>query len=107
MDFLGVVINYILNLGAPVFVPFIMLLAGLVVRMKFRDAASAAITLGVAFVGMSMLIGFMVDAIGVAAQTMMNRTGLELSIVDGGWTTMANISGHGLTHSPCSRFRLA
>lgn len=92
MDFLGVVINYILNLGAPVFVPFIMLLAGLVVRMKFRDAASAAITLGVAFVGMSMLIGFMVDAIGVAAQTMMNRTGLELSIVDGGWTTMANIS---------------
>ena len=45
MDFLGVVINYILNLGAPVFVPFIMLLAGLVVRMKFRDAASAAITL--------------------------------------------------------------
>lgn len=92
MDFLGVVINYILNLGAPVFVPFIMLLAGLVVRMKFRDAASAAITLGVAFVGMSMLIGFMVDAIGVAAQTMMQRTGLELSIVDGGWTTMANIS---------------
>ncbi|EAM7071519.1 PTS galactitol transporter subunit IIC [Salmonella enterica] len=92
MDFLGVVINYVLNLGAPVFVPFIMLLAGLVVRMKFRDAASAAITLGVAFVGMSMLIGFMVDAIGVAAQTMMNRTGLELSIVDGGWTTMANIS---------------
>lgn len=92
MDFLGVVINYILNLGAPVFVPFIMLLAGLVVRMKFHDAASAAITLGVAFVGMSMLIGFMVDAIGVAAQTMMQRTGLELSIVDGGWTTMANIS---------------
>lgn len=92
MDFLGVVINYILNLGAPVFVPFIMLLAGLAVRMKFRDAASAAITLGVAFVGMSMLIGFMVDAIGVAAQTMMQRTGLELSIVDGGWTTMANIS---------------
>lgn len=89
------------------FVPFIMLLAGLVVRMKFRDAASAAITLGVAFVGMSMLIGFMVDAIGVAAQTMMQRTGLELSIVDGGWTTMANISGHGLTPLPCSLFRLA
>lgn len=92
MGFTGVVINYILNLGAPVFVPFIMLLAGLVVRMKMRDAISAAITLGVAFVGMSMLIGFMVDAIGIAARVMMGRTGLELSIVDGGWTTMANIS---------------
>lgn len=92
MEFLGSVINYVLNLGAPVFVPFIMLIAGLIVRMKFKDAASAAITLGVAFVGMSMLIGFMVGAIGAAAQTMMERTGLELSIIDGGWTTMANIS---------------
>lgn len=92
MNFLSTIINYILALGAPVFVPLIMLLAGLIVRMKFKDAASAAITLGVAFVGMSMLIGFMVGAIGVAAQTMMKRTGLELSIIDGGWTTMANIS---------------
>lgn len=92
MEFLGTIINYILNLGAPVFVPFIMLIAGLIVRMKFRDGASAAITLGVAFVGMSMLIGFMVGAIGSAAQTMMERTGIELSIVDGGWTTMANVS---------------
>lgn len=92
MDFLGVVINYILALGAPVFVPVIMLIAGLAVRMSLREAASAALTLGVAFVGMSMLIGFMVDAIGIAAQTMMARTGLALSIVDGGWTTMANIS---------------
>ena len=92
MDFLGTVINYILNLGAPVFVPIIMLIAGLIVRMKLRDGISAAITLGVAFVGMSMLIAFMVGAIGSAAQTMMERTGIELSIVDGGWTTMANVS---------------
>jgi len=92
MEFLSSVVSYILNLGAPVFVPFIMLIAGLIVRMKFRDAFSAAITLGVAFVGMSMLIGFMVSAIGAAAQTMMARTGLELSIIDGGWTTMANVS---------------
>lgn len=92
MEFLGSIVNYVLNLGAPVFVPFIMLIAGLIVRMNIKDAASAAITLGVAFVGMSMLIGFMVGAIGAAAQTMMARTGLELSIIDGGWTTMANVS---------------
>lgn len=92
MDFLSTIINYVLNLGASVFVPFIMLLGGLIVRMKIKDATSAAITLGVAFVGMSMLIGFMVSAIGSAAQTMMERTGLELSIIDGGWTTMANVS---------------
>lgn len=92
MNFLGNIINYILALGAPIFVPFIMLLAGLIVRMKFKDATSAAITLGVAFVGMNMLIGFMVGVVGLAAQSMMKRIGLELSIIDGGWTTMANIS---------------
>lgn len=35
MDFLAQIINYILNLGAPVFVPFIMLLAGLCVKNAF------------------------------------------------------------------------
>lgn len=46
MDFLAQIINYALNLGAPVFVPFIMLLAGLCVKMRFKEASSAAITLG-------------------------------------------------------------
>ncbi|ROC60477.1 PTS galactitol transporter subunit IIC [Klebsiella quasipneumoniae] len=92
MNYLEIIINYVLALGSPVFVPFIMLIGGLIVRMHFKDAASSAITLGVAFVGMSLLIGFMVNAVGPAAESMMKRTGLELSIIDGGWTTLANIS---------------
>ena len=92
MQVLQTVFDWILSLGAAVFVPVIMLVAGLVVRMKWKDAVSSAITLGVAFTGMSMLIGFMTGAIEPAATAMMERTGIELSIIDGGWTSMASIS---------------
>ncbi len=45
MELLKTIINYILNLGAPVFVPFLMLIIGLCMKMKFKDAFSAALTL--------------------------------------------------------------
>ena len=84
MSVLGNVINWILGLGAAIFVPIIIIIAGLIVGMKLKDAISAGITLGVAFTGMSMLIGFMSDAIGPAAKAMLTHTGINLPIVDGG-----------------------
>lgn len=92
MSVLGNVINWILGLGAAIFVPIIIIIAGLVVGMKLKDAISAGITLGVAFTGMSMLIGFMSDAIGPAAKAMLTHTGINLPIVDGGWTTLSAIA---------------
>ena len=92
MSVLGNVINWILGLGAAIFVPIIIIIAGLIVGMKIKDAISAGITLGVAFTGMSMLIGFMSDAIGPAAKAMLTHTGINLPIVDGGWTTLSAIA---------------
>ena len=37
MEILQSVIQYILDLGAAVFVPFLMLIVGLAMKMKFRD----------------------------------------------------------------------
>lgn len=92
MSVLGIVIKWILGLGAAIFVPIIIIIAGLIVGMKLKDAISAGITLGVAFTGMSMLIGFMSDAIGPAAKAMLTHTGINLPIVDGGWTTLSAIA---------------
>ena len=92
MGVLGIVIKWILGLGAAIFVPIIIIIAGLIVGMKIKDAISAGITLGVAFTGMSMLIGFMSDAIGPAAKAMLTHTGINLPIVDGGWTTLSAIA---------------
>lgn len=92
MEALNNVVQFILGLGAAVFVPIIIIFAGLIVRMKLKDAISAGITLAVAFTGMSMLIGFMIGAIAPAAEAMAKSTGINLPILDGGWTTMAAIS---------------
>ena len=84
MSILQDVINWLLGLGAAIFVPIIIIIAGLIVGMKLKDAVSAGITLGVAFTGMSMLISFMSSAIGPAAEAMLKSTGINLPIVDGG-----------------------
>ncbi|GCF93946.1 PTS galactitol transporter subunit IIC [Enterococcus florum] len=92
MEILSSVVDYLLGLGAAIFVPIIIIIAGLIVGMKVKDAISAGITLGVAFTGMTMLIGFMTGAISPAAEAMLETTGISLPIVDGGWTTMSTIS---------------
>lgn len=80
MESLQSVIQFILNLGAAVFVPALMIIIGLIVRMKVRDAVSAGIILGVAFLGMNIVIGFMIEALTPAAQGLAERTGINLSI---------------------------
>lgn len=92
MQILQNVVNFLLGLGAAVFVPIIIIIAGLIVKMKVKDAISAGITLGVAFSGMSMLISYMTGAITPAAEAMAKSTGISLPITDGGWTTMSTIS---------------
>lgn len=92
MDILQSVVQYVLNLGAPVFVPLIMLIIGLITRMKFKDAFKSALTLGIAFTGMSLVIDFMMGSISPAAQQLANNTGVTLNAVDGGWPGMASIS---------------
>lgn len=93
METLQTVINFILNdLGAAVFVPALMLIIGLCMKMKFSEAFSSALTLGIAFTGMSILINYMMTSMGDAAQKLAENTGISLPAVDGGWPGMASIS---------------
>ncbi len=92
MDVLLNVVNYILGFGSAVFVPLIMLIIGLCFRMKFSDAFVAALTLGVAFTGMSMLIDFMTGAVTPAAQGLADKTGIVLTSVDVGWPSASAIT---------------
>lgn len=92
MDMLQTIVDYILGLGAAVFVPMIMLVIGIITRMKFSEAFGAALVLGIAFTGMSLVIDFMMNSVGPAAQSMAKNTGLSLTAIDGGWPGMASIS---------------
>lgn len=92
MDILQTIVQYVLDMGASVFVPIIMLIIALLARMKFSEAFSASLTLGIAFVGMNLVINFMMEHIGGAAEQLAINTGVNLTAVDGGWPAMAAIS---------------
>ena len=88
----AVIQSFLSSVGAAVFVPVIMIIMGMIVGMKFKDAFSAGLLLGVAFTGMSMLIGFMSGIMQPVGEAMLNNVGIDLPILDGGWTTMSAIS---------------
>ena len=92
MDVLYNVVQYILGFGAAVFVPLIMLIIGLICKMKFSDAFLAALTLGIGFTGMNVLINFMTGAITPAAQGLATATGISLPAVDVGWPALSAIA---------------
>lgn len=86
------IIQYILDLGAPVFVGLIIFIVGLIVRAKWSRALSAAITLGVAFSGVNMVIGYLIGGVSPAAQAFVENTGVNLTAMDIGWTAGAAIT---------------
>lgn len=93
MEILQMIVDFVLNdLGSTVFVPALMLIIGLCMRMKFSEAFISALTLGIAFSGMSLLINYMMGSMGDAAQSLSENTGISLPAIDGGWPGMAAIS---------------
>ncbi|MDZ5759902.1 PTS transporter subunit IIC [Carnobacterium maltaromaticum] len=92
MEIFQSIINYILDLGSAIFVPLIILLLGLIAGMAFKKAFMSAITLGIAFTGMSMVIGFMSEAVGPASEALAKNTGISLPALDLGWTGAASIT---------------
>ena len=82
------ILNYILGLGAAIFLPIIMIILGLCVKMKLKKAIMAGLTLGIAFTGMNVVLGFMFSSISPAAQALVERTGLELTAIDVGWSRL-------------------
>lgn len=85
-------LHYILSLGAAIFLPVIMIVLGLLVKMKTKKAIMAGLTLGVAFTGMNVVLGFMFNSISPAAQALVQRTGLQLTAIDVGWSPVAAIA---------------
>lgn len=92
MEIFQNVINYILNLGSAIFVPLIIMILGLLAGMKFKKAFMSAITLGIAFSGMSMVINYMGNAVSPASEALATNTGIHLPALDLGWTGAASIT---------------
>lgn len=89
MDALLNGIQYVLGLGPTVILPIAIFFIGLFFRIKPSKALKSAVTVGIGFVGINLVIGLLSDNLGVAAQEMVERFGLQLSVVDAGWPSAA------------------
>ena len=92
MDWLLAIIEWITGLGPTVMLPIMILIIGLILRAKPGRAFRSAVTIGIAFVGINLVIGLMWDNVGGAAQAMVSRTGITLDVVDVGWPAAAAIA---------------
>ena len=89
---MGEIIHYILNLGSAIFLPLIMIIFGLLVKLPPRKAIISGLTLGIAFTGMNVVVGFMMNTISPVAQAFVTNTGIQFSTIDVGWSPMASIA---------------
>ncbi|WP_080848286.1 PTS galactitol transporter subunit IIC [Cytobacillus gottheilii] len=85
MSFLQSFFQGLVDMGAPVFLAIILALIGIIFRMKVSRALSAGLTLGVALVGISLVVDFMITNVGTASKEFVENTGIELGALDMGW----------------------
>ena len=81
------IFNTIIGMGSTVMMPIIFFIVGLIFRVKPGKAFKAGMTVGIGFTGINMVVNLLLDSLGPAAQDMVTRFGLNLTVVDAGWAT--------------------
>ncbi len=92
MDKLFSAVQYILGLGPTIMLPIIIFIMALCLQIEFSRALRSALTIGIGFIGIFLIFGLLVDSLGPAAKEMVNHTGIDLPVVDLGWTPLAAIA---------------
>ncbi|MFB4167240.1 galactitol-specific PTS transporter subunit IIC [Virgibacillus sp. JSM 102003] len=85
-------IQAFLDLGATVILPVVIFLLGLLFGQKPGKAFRSGLTIGVAFVGIFLVVDLLVNNLGPAAQGMVDRLGVELNVIDVGWPATSSIA---------------
>jgi PTS system galactitol-specific IIC component len=80
------------NLGATVVLPIIIFFVALILGAKPGRAFRSGVTIGIAFIGINLVIGLMWTTLTQVGQAMVTNTGLERTVVDVGWPSAAAIA---------------
>ncbi len=83
--------NAFIDLGAAVMMPIIFFILGLIVKVKPSTALKSGLLMGVGFEGIGVMVGLMLDGLSPAANAIVDRLGLNLTVVDVGWPVAAQI----------------
>ncbi len=92
METIQAIFDFLTGLGSPVMLPIIIFILGLILGQKVGKAFVSAITIGVGFIGLGLVIGLLFEALGPATAQLVETTGLELNALDVGWGVAAAIA---------------
>ncbi len=78
-------VQAVLDMGPSVMLPIIIFIVGLIFRVKVTKAITSGITVGIGMIGINLVIDLLTNTVGPVAQAMVERFGLNLTIIDAGW----------------------
>lgn len=80
------------GLGATVMLPIIIFFFAWILGAKPGRAFRAGITVGIAFIGINLVIGLMWTTLSDVAQAMVTNIGIQRDVIDVGWPSAASIA---------------
>lgn len=89
MTLLNNALTYILSLETYVLIPLIMLLLALSIGLHISEALKSSITIGIGFLGISIIFSFFIDKLGPAVKGLTSNLGFTKTTLDIGWTPLA------------------
>ena len=85
-------LSQFLGLGPTILLPIIIVIIGLIVKMKFKDTIFSALMLAVAFTSINIVVGFMFETISPVATDFVKNTGITLNVIDLGFSPMVAVA---------------
>ena len=92
MEILTAIKSAVDALGATVLLPVIIFFFAWILGAKPGKAFRAGVTIGVAFIGINLVIGLMWTSLSDVAQAIVTNTGIHRDVVDVGWPSAAAIA---------------
>ncbi len=92
MDAIKSFFDFLTGLGSPVMLPIIIFILGIILGQKVGRALVSALTIGVGFIGLGLVITLLFDALGPATAALVESTGIQLTALDVGWGVAAAIA---------------
>ncbi|MFT4465478.1 MAG: PTS transporter subunit IIC [Sodalis sp. (in: enterobacteria)] len=86
------IIDYIISTGASVMMPLIFIVLGLILRLRISQAIKAGLMVGIGFIGLSITVNLMIDSLTPVSHAIVNRFGLNLTVLDMGWPAAAEVA---------------
>ncbi len=91
MEILSKVVNFVLNLGGGIFLPFVITVLGLFFKMDLFDSFKNGLKIGAGFTGINLVIGVLCDALAPAVEHYADL-GVGFTVTDIGWEGIGAIA---------------